>query len=298
MSYDGKVLIIGAQGRMGAALARRYASTREIISWGRSDLNLLHLDRVREQVENTDFSVLIYAAGLTNVDYCEDHEEEAFCTNSEVPGILAGICEKKGARLIHISTDYVFDGRNNTPLTEEAPTHPLSVYGRSKLAGEQTVLTVSGRHLVIRVSWLFGPDRPSFPDMILKRAMTSDHVEAISDKISCPTYSEDFAEWIEPMLDDNRYSGLLHLCNSGSTSWQNYGQTTLDIAARLGVPLKATNVEGLSRINFPSFKAERPEFTSFDTGKYQHLSGKTPRAWEDALEAYLKKAVSTGLCAV
>jgi dTDP-4-dehydrorhamnose reductase len=168
----------------------------------------------------------------------------------------------------------------------------LSVYGRSKLAGENAVLSVSKDFLVIRVSWLFGPDRPSFPDMILKRAMVSDRVEAISDKISCPTYSEDFAEWVEPMLDDKRYCGLLHLCNGGSTTWQNYGQTTLDIAAKLGIPLKATKVEGISRVNFPAFKAERPEFTSFDTGKYQRLSGNTPRPWQDALEQYLKKVMA------
>lgn len=291
MSYGGKVLIIGANGRMGAALARKYGASREIISWGRAELDLLNLSAVRDQTSKTDFQTLIYTAGVTNVDYCEDHEDEAFCTNSEAPRILAALCAEKKARLIHVSTDYVFDGKSTIPLNEDSSTEPLSVYGRSKLAGENAVLSVSPDFLVIRVSWLFGPDRPSFPDMILKRAMESDHVEAISDKVSCPTYSEDFAEWVEPMLDDKRYSGLLHLCNSGSTSWQNYGQTTLDIAAKLGIALKATKVQGVSRVNFPAFKAERPEFTSFDTGKYQRLSGKTPRPWQDALEEYLKTAV-------
>lgn len=291
MSGGGKVLIIGKNGRMGAALARRYEPSREVMSWGRSELDLLDLTAVREKTGTTDFQTLIYTAGVTNVDYCEDHEDEAFCTNGEAPRILAEICAEKEARFIHVSTDYVFDGKSTVPLDETAPARPLSVYGRSKLAGEQAVLSVSGDFLVIRVSWLFGPDKPSFPDMILKRAMISDHVEAISDKVSCPTYSEDFAEWVEPMLDDKRYCGLLHLCNSGSTSWQNYGQATLDIAASLGIPLKATEVAGISRINFPAFKAERPEFTSFDTGKYQQLSGRTPRPWKEALEEYLKTAV-------
>lgn len=295
MSHDGKLLIIGAKGRMGAALVRRYARSREVLAWGRSELDLLNLASIPCKLENIEFQTVIYAAGITNVDYCEDHEAEALCTNHEAPRMLAEICAKKGAQLIYVSTDYVFDGKNSTPLSEDSPTAPLSVYGRSKLAGEHAVLSASPDFLVIRVSWLFGPDRPSFPDMILQRAMASDHVEAIADKVSCPTYSEDLAEWIEPMLDDSRYSGLLHLCNSGPTSWQNYGQVTLDIAAKLGIPLKATKVAGISRINFPAFKAERPEFTSFDTTKYQQLSGKTPRPWQEALEEYLKKVATSKL---
>ncbi len=291
MSHDGKVLIIGAKGRMGAALVRRYIRSRDTLAWGREELDLLDLESIPGKLEAADFKVLVYAAGITNVDYSEDHEHEARCTNQEAPLILAGICKQKGARFIYVSTDYVFDGRSDILLSETSPPAPLSVYGRSKLAGEHSVLAVSPGFLVIRVSWLFGPDRSSFPDMILQRAMNSDHVEAISDKVSCPTYSEDLAAWIEPMLDDQRYSGLLHLCNSGSTSWQNYGQVTLDIAARLGIPLKTTRVEGVSRVNFPAFKAERPQFTSFDTGKYQQLSGHTPRPWQEALEEYLKTTV-------
>ncbi len=289
MSHDGKLLIIGATGRMGAALVRRYQQSRKVLAWGRAELNLLDLKSIQQKLESIEFQTVIYAAGITNVDYCEEHEAEALCTNHDAPRVLAEICAKNNAKLIYVSTDYVFDGKIIEPLGEDSPTAPLSVYGRSKLAGERTVLSASPDFLVIRISWLFGPDRPSFPDMILHRAMTSDHVEAISDKVSCPTYSEDLAEWIEPMLDDSRYSGLLHLCNSNPTSWQDYGQATLDIATKLGIPLKATIVKGISRINFPDFKAKRPEFTSFDTSKYQQLSGNTPRPWQEALEEYLSK---------
>lgn len=296
MGHADKLLIIGANGRLGAALARKYSRSREVLAWGRPELDLFDLESFSQKLGTVEFKTLIYAAGITNVDYSEDHESEAICTNQEAPRILAEICAKRGARLIYVSTDYVFDGKCANPLNESYPTSPLSVYGRSKLAGEHAVLSTSQDFLVVRVSWLFGPDKPSFPDMILNRALISEHVEAIDDKISCPTYSEDLAEWIEPMLDDKRYCGVLHLCNGGSTSWQNYGQVTLNIAAKLGLPLKATKVTGISRVNFPLFKAERPEFTSFDTAEYQKLSGNTPRPWKEALEEYLLKKYHPSTC--
>jgi dTDP-4-dehydrorhamnose reductase len=289
MSELGKVVIIGAAGRMGAALARRYARNRHVTGWGRAQLDALHPELVAERLAGLDFDTLIYTAGITSVDYCEEHPEETRLTNTDTPEALAKVCAARGARFIHISTDYVFDGKDPVPRRETDPTEPICEYGKAKLLGEKAVLAVSPDFLVIRVSWLFGPDKPSFPDMILARALETEDVEAIADKVSCPTYSEDLAEWIEPMLDDPRYRGLLHLCNSGSSTWQHYGQTTLDIAARLGLRLKGKTVKGVSRHDFPVFKAQRPEFTAFDTTKYQALAGQTPRPWEEALEEYLRR---------
>jgi dTDP-4-dehydrorhamnose reductase len=292
MADSGRTLIIGAGGRMGAALARRYARTRDVLGWKRADCDVLHPGRVRETVRAQDFSTLIYTAGITSVDYCEEHPDESRLTNTDTPRVLAEVCAEKGARFIHISTDYVFDGRDPAPRKETDEPNPICVYGRSKLEGERAVLAASPDSLVIRVSWLFGHDKPAFPDFILDRAMNDDHVEAIADKVSCPTYSEDLAEWIEPMLGDPRYRGLLHLCNAGSCTWQAYGQATLDIAASLGAKLKARTVGGVSRNSFSAFKAQRPEFTAFDTSKYQQLSGISPRPWRDALEAYLRKEIA------
>ncbi len=277
---------------MGAALARRYSASHDVLAWKRADCDVRFPELVADAARSQQFQTLIYTAGTTSVDHCEMFPEESHRTNAATPAALARVCAEKGARLIHISTDYVFDGRDPAPRKETDATNPLSVYGRSKLDGEQAVLAVSPEFLVIRVSWLFGHDRPAFPDMILDRAMKHDRVEAISDKVSCPTYSEDLAGWIEPMLHDTRYSGLLHLSNSGACTWQEYGQATLDIAAKLGAPLKVRTVEGVSRKNFPAFNAERPEYTAFDTSKYQRLSGVPPRPWQEALEEYLRKEIA------
>jgi dTDP-4-dehydrorhamnose reductase len=287
MADGGRVLIIGAGGRMGAALARHLGQTRDVTGWKHADLDVSQPDLLREAVRRQDYSTLIYTAGITNVDRCEEYPAESHATNTEAPHILAEISREKGARFIHVSTDYVFDGLNSAPRKETDEANPICVYGRHKLEGERAVLEVSPEFLVLRVSWLFGPDKPSFVDLILNRALKEDHVEAIEDKVSSPTYSIDLAQWIGPMVDDPKYNGLLHLSNSGATSWRQYGQTCLDIAASLGLPLKARHVGGVSRKDFPAFKAQRPEFTAFDTGKFQQVSGTTPRKWEDALEDYL-----------
>lgn len=282
---------------MGAALLRHLGCARDVLGWKRTDLDASKPDTVREAVRSQEFTTLIYTAGTTSVDRCEEYPDESRATNTETPRVLAEVCREKGARLIHVSTDYVFDGRNSGLRKETDEATPICTYGRHKLEGERAVLDVSSEFLILRVSWLFGPDRKSFVDMILDRALENEHVEAIADKVSSPTYSLDLAAWIEPMVDDSKYHGLLHLSNTGATSWREYGQKCLDIAAALGLPLKTREVHGVSRKDFPAFKAQRPEFTAFDTTKFQQLSGTVPRRWEDALEEYLRVHVAPALSA-
>jgi dTDP-4-dehydrorhamnose reductase len=200
---------------------------------------------------------------------------------------LAQICEKKAARLIHISTDYVFDGKKTTPYNEDDPVQTISVYGESKYRGEQELLAVSGRYLAVRVSWVFGPDRPSFIDGILKRALAEHHVDAIGDKFSTPTYTLDVAEYMRPFLVDIPEGGVLHLCNSGECTWQGYGQFALDCAARAGLPLKAKQVHPLKLEELKAFVAKRPVYTVLSTDKLTRLTGMKPRTWQDAVEAYV-----------
>jgi dTDP-4-dehydrorhamnose reductase len=287
MSQGGKVVIIGAGGRMGATLVRRYAPLHEVVALKRTDLDVLHLDLIRAKLGALDFDCVIYAAGITNVDECEIHPDEAATTNRDAPEEIARICSERGARLIHVSTDYVFGGDEEGARTEAHEAHPINVYGTTKLEGEQAVLSVSPDFLVIRVSWLFGPDKPSFPDMIIKRALESSKVDAVSDKLSCPTYSEDLAGWMEPMIADPRYRGVLHLSNAGICSWQEYGQSALDIVGSLGLPLKTRHVEGISRVGLPAFVAKRPANTALDTARFQEISGTVPRHWREALLEYL-----------
>src|SRR6266513_856306 len=186
-----KIVIIGAGGRLGAALTREYREKFEVAAFNHAQLDLAKPDQVREKLSPLDFDLLINCAAMTNVDLCESHRSQAFAINAEAPNQLAEICSEKKAKLIHFSTDYVFDGEKREAYLETDPTKPISVYGESKRAGEQNVLAVQDRHLVARVSWIFGPDRQSFIDAMIKRARENDYVDAIADKFSTPTYTRD-----------------------------------------------------------------------------------------------------------
>jgi len=233
------IIIIGANGRVGAALTREYQRPFSVKAFARNQLDLGKLDQVRSTLSEIEFDLLINCAALTNVDYCESHRDEAFLINAQGPRLLADICAEKSARLIHISTDYVFDGKQDTPYIEEDPPAPLSVYAESKLAGEEEVLAVSPKNLVVRLSWVFGPDKPSFIDQIIQRAREDETVAAVADKFSSPTYTIDAASWLRLALDNN---GILHLCNSGGCSWQEWAQYAIDVCHNLGVSLKADRV--------------------------------------------------------
>ena len=149
--------MVGAGGRLGAALAREYASPYETIGFTHTQLDLGQPESLRATLAPLHFDLLINAAALTNVDYCENHRDDAMRLNAEAPRVLAEICAEKNVRFVQVSTDYVFDGEKRTPYTEEDVAQAISVYGASKREGEIRVLQANTRALVVRVSWVFGP---------------------------------------------------------------------------------------------------------------------------------------------
>jgi dTDP-4-dehydrorhamnose reductase len=286
-----RIVIIGAKGRLGAALVREYQRAFSVKAFARSQLDLAKLDQVRSTLSETEFDLLINCAALTNVDHCESHRDEAFLINAQAPRLLAEICAEKSAKLVHISTDYVFDGQQNTPYIEEDSAAPLSVYAESKLAGEEKVLVVSPKNLVVRLSWVFGPDKPSFIDHIIERARENDSVAAVADKFSSPTYTIDTANWLHLAWDKDAH-GILHLANSGACSWQEWAQYTIDMCRDAGIPLKADHVGKLSLADMKNFVARRPIYTVLSTAKFAALTGVQPRHWRDAIAEYISVHVS------
>jgi dTDP-4-dehydrorhamnose reductase len=286
-----KIAIIGTTGRLGAALAREYARDFEVTRFERRQLDLGQLDRIRSVLAATTFELLINCAALTNVDYCESHREEAFRVNAEGPRLLAEIANEKSAKLIHVSTDYVFDGEKTAPYTEEDKAVPLSVYGESKLEGERRVLEVSSQHLVVRLSWVFGPDKPSFIDQVIGRAREQDAVAAVADKFSSPTYAIDVADWLRLAWEKDA-RGILHLANRGGCSWQEWAQYALLTCRSAGMPLKADHVEALTLADMKNFVAKRPVNTVLSTAKFAALTGVQPCHWREAVAAYIKSYVA------
>lgn len=286
-----RIAIVGASGRLGAALSRQYRREFEVTPFNHSELDLLDLDGVRRRLRGLDFDLLINCAALTNVDYCESHREEAFVVNAEAPRLLAEVANEKSAKLVHFSTDYVFDGKKSDPYVEEDKAVPLSVYGESKLEGELRVLDVSSQHLVIRLSWVFGPDKPSFIDQIVQRAREDDVVTAVADKFSAPTYTIDVASWLRLAIDKNA-NGILHLANNGGCSWQEWAQYAIDVCRSRGLPLKAERVGAVSLGDMKNFVAQRPVHTVLSTAKFTALTGFQPRHWREAVAEYISGHVS------
>ncbi len=324
-----KILIIGAGGRLGAALIREYRNKFDVTCFDHAQLDLSNRDQIRERIGTASFDVLINAAAFTNVDLCETQRDRAFQINAEAPRLLAEMCREKDAKLIHFSTDYVFDGEKCEPYTEEDEANPISVYGESKRAGEENVLAVKGGHLVVRVSWVFGPDRPSFIDGLIKRAQENEHVDAIADKFSTPTYTLDIAEMLPSFFnvapvagvgDPGKHfratefagdtpaateaavnarghragdcSGFLHFANSGECTWQEYGQWALDCCQTVGVSTKAKTVGAIKLSDMASWVARRPVYSVLSSARYTDLTGASPRAWRDAVAGYIRRFYS------
>jgi len=291
METGQRIVILGAGGRLGAALVREYARDFEVVGFNHTQLDLGAPEQLHATLADLDFDTLINAAAQTNVDRCETQQAEAFALNAEAPRMLAAICRAKKARFIHVSTDYVFDGEKREPYTEEDAARPISVYGESKREGERRVLEADDRALIVRVSWVFGPDRPSFIDAILKKARDEEEISAVADKYATPTYTLDLCALLKPYLADRREGGVLHLANDGECSWQEYAQWALDRCHAEGIPMKAREVRPASLADMKNFIAERPVYSVLSSGKYQRATGKTPRHWHDAVADYVRNQV-------
>lgn len=287
-----RIFILGSGGRLGASLMNHWKNVDRVklIGLSRSELNFENPVACIETFKKKflrphDF--LINCAAMTHVDRCEEEPELAQQVNAITPGLLAQLAADVGTRFLQVSTDYVFDGTLERPYSETDLPNPLSHYGASKLAGEQVILAASPDHIVARVSWIFGPERPSFIDQILERARTHDHVAAIEDKTSSPTYTKDLAEWFQLFLKPQIPGGIYHLCNPGVCSWREYGEYALQVAARYGISLHTASVAPLKLSEMKNFIAKRPQHSALNTTKFSQFYKKSLRSWKEAVEEYI-----------
>ena len=287
-----KIVILGVGGRLGAALLREYRDKFDVAGFNHRQLNLSDLAAVREKLRNTRFDILINAAGFTKVDLCETQPDRAFLINAEAPRVVAEICDEKNARLIHFSTDYVFGGERREPYTEEDQASPISVYGESKLAGENNVLAAKSQNLVVRVSWVFGPDRPSFIDAMIQQAQENDEVDAVADKFSTPSYTLDIAAMLPQFFDPKVEGGILHFANAGQCSWREYAQWAVDCCHDGGLPLKAKTIGERKLRDMTNWIARRPVYSVLSSAKYTKLTGMSPRTWREAVSDYITRFYS------
>lgn len=289
-----KMLVFGAGGRLGAALAREYSSTWDVRALGRKEANLSNPDAVADLVHAHKPAVVLNAAAMTNVDACETERDLARTVNADAAGALARACTDTGARLVHISTDYVFSGKAREPYDEDAVPQPLSWYGQTKLEGEEQVLAAGDRHAVVRVAWVFGPDRDSFVDKALQASLRGEPVKAVADKWSSPTYTLDVAEALLALFDENAPGGIYHVCNRGVCTWRDWAEEGIRAAAKLGVPVKTTDVEPLQLADIKAMVAPRPVYSPMSCARIESLLGHALRPWQEAVGAYVRLLAGAG----
>jgi dTDP-4-dehydrorhamnose reductase len=289
-----KLLLFGAGGRLGAALARAYREDWNVVALGRREGDLSSPETVASILRQEKPAIVINSAAMTNVDVCETERDLATTVNADAPGALARACTDCGARLIHISTDYVFSGSASKPYDEHAAPDPISWYGQTKLQGEEQVLSAGDQHAVIRVSWVFGPDRDSFVDKALQSSLRGEPVKAVADKWSSPTYTLDVAEALGALFNAEAPGGVYHVCNRGVCTWRDWAEEGINAAAALGLPVKTTSVDPLKLADIKAMVAPRPIHSPMTCERIEGLLGHPLRSWQDAVHSYVHLLADQG----
>jgi dTDP-4-dehydrorhamnose reductase len=279
-----RIAITGTTGRVGQALARFFGEGHEVVDLSRIRFDLA-AGALQPLLGELEFDLLLNPAGLTGLEQCEDEPSLAWRVNAGAPAEMAAFCRDHGKKLLHFSTDYVFDGLEPGLRTEDDRPAPLSVYGKTKLEGEQAVLAAGGT--VMRVSWVFGPEKAAFPDLILDRALAGQDLAAVSDKFSRPTFTTDLCRWIDGWLETGAPAACFHACNGGPvTSWHGIAGEILGFLAEKGIA--APSLKALRLEEMDSFRAPRPRHTAMSTQRLDSLLGHPPRDWREALREHLE----------
>jgi dTDP-4-dehydrorhamnose reductase len=287
------IVVIGTSGRLGSVLAGHLAKRHRVTGFGRREIDLADPASITAALAALDYDRLILTGALTAVDACETRRQEAFAVNARGPGVIAAISARKGAHVTYISTDMVFGGDGHGFHQESDVPEPVSVYGASKLAGEQCVLEASTANLVARVSWVFGPSRPAFPEWIIGQAAARADLTLPADKTACPTYTLDLVEWLEALVCGaaGPAAGVFHLCNAGACTWRDWGQACIDAAREAGHPLPARAISGIPLDSVEAFTARRPLNSAMDTRKFTEATGIRPRGWHEALREHVARHI-------
>ena len=253
----------------------------EVVGVDLEEIDITDPDRAMSAVALVEPAAVVNCAAYTDVDGCEIETELAFLVNSKGPSNLAVACREVGARLVHVSTDFVFDGEKGEPYLEEDELNPRSVYGSSKLEGEKNVFANLEDHVIVRTAWLFGPNGVNFVDKILARAEAGEKLRVVDDQVGSPTYTRHLAPAIRQLLEID-YRGTVHAANTGAVSWYGFAEEIL-AAAGYEAELEPITSEELAA------SAPRPAYSVLNTDKLELLVGETLPPWQVGLEYYLRE---------
>ncbi len=283
-----KLLITGKRGQVARALAHVHDPARHQLTFlGRPEVDFARPADLRDPVLRAAPDLILSVAAATQVDLCETEEKAAFAINADAPDVLARAAAELGIPIIHLSTDYVFDGGKRTPYIESDATHPVNIYGRSKLAGEAAVAAATERHVILRVTWVYSIFAANFIKVMLNQALTLPEVSIVDDQIACPTSGLDLATGLFAMAEklavmrDPKLYGVFHGAGVTPVDRYSFALSALTTAARLGHPmplLRRAKSADLYR------GAARPPYSVLNSGKLASVYGIAIPGWQDALE--------------
>lgn len=300
-----RLLLVGAGGMLAQKVAAATSGGCEVISVDLPGFDLTNRDQVFETVHKFVPEVIINCAAFTDVDGCESQEGLANKVNGTAVGYLAAAALAIDATLVHISTDYVFSGEGTAPLGEDDPVAPQSAYGRSKVLGEQAILT-SGleKYFILRTSWLFGPGGHNFVETIIRLAKEREQFGIVDDQVGSPTYTGDLADAIftlialdtlqSPFEAGSLVYGIYHFSNAGACSWYEFAVAIVDRARRNNEPLKVVQISPIQSEDYP-LPAKRPAYSLLSKEKYLGLTGKRIPSWQEGLDEYFRERKLSGL---
>lgn len=279
------ILILGASGLLGRALTRTLRSVASVTALGHAECDVGDEAALTSAIKTYTPSLLINASAYTAVDHAEDDQEAAFRINADAPALMADLALRHDMGLIHYSTDYVFDGKNTTPYTEDDPTHPLGVYGLSKRRGEEAVLARPITGFILRTSWLYDSEGRNFFTTI-KRLAATGAMRIVADQHGAPTSVTALAHATYALIQHpkaHEHAGLYHATCGGETTWHGFAQTIVQT-----LNLKA-DVTPIQTTDYPT-RAQRPPYSVLDNTKLKRTFGIELPSWQDALTALLQKS--------
>jgi dTDP-4-dehydrorhamnose reductase/4-ketoreductase len=279
------IVVTGGSGLLGRTLASLATPTRAIVALGRDALDIADSDAIARTLDIHAPEVVVNCAAMTDVDGCERDPEAARVANVDGPRRLAVACAHARVRLVHVSTDFVFDGRKREPYTQEDTPRPLSVYGRTKREGEEEVLDALPRAIVARTSWVFGPGGKNFASRLFEFAAKTRTLRGIVDSRSVPTYAPDLAARLLELVDCGA-KGIFHVTGSGDATWFDVARAELDFAGRNDVELLPTTVAELG------LPAPRPPYSVMRCLETPRLDLAPLRHWRDALAEFVPLVAS------
>jgi dTDP-4-dehydrorhamnose reductase len=274
-----KATIFGASGLLGKELMREWTGD-EVVGLRSTDVDIRDADQVQRVVEKRKPEWIVLSAAYTNVDDCESHTELAFAVNRDGAVNVAKAAMRTGAKLLFLSSDYVFDGKKTTPYETGDQRNPQSVYGRSKAEAEIRLLEILPKCCIARTSWLFGTGGKCFPDTILKLAASRPALDVVNDQRGCPTYSVDLARAIIALCR-NHATGIVHTTNAGECSWFEFAQEIVK-GAKLKTEVRPVSSQQMAR------PAPRPAYSVLSPKSLQPYGVAMP-SWQDALRRYLSE---------